>query len=310
MSATNQQVRIGARSSPLSLIQTEEVLSQLRLRFPHVEFVVVKVNTLGDRNKTAPLLSMDRGMFVKEIEVALLSGDIDMAVHSAKDLPAELPEGLVLGAFTERNDPRDVLVSKSGLPLGKLPANSRLGTSSPRRHALLKSLRNDIEVVPVRGNVGTRLEKAFGADYDGVILAAAGLIRLGMEHKITEYFDPDVFTPDTGQGALAVEARADDTRTLELLAAVDHQPTSAAVRAERAFLEAMGGGCKVPVAAYAVQIDGKLRVHALAAAPDGSQLFREYAEGDSSSPEAVGRSIAESLLKSGAAKLVYGQTEQ
>lgn len=299
-----KRLSIGTRTSPLALQQTDEVMALLRANFPDIELEVVSMSTVGDDNKAAPLLSMARGMFVKEIEVALLSGQIDLAVHSAKDMPALLPDGLVLAAFPERSDPRDTLVSPSGLKLNALPAGSVIGTSSPRREALLKVLKDDITVKPVRGNVGTRVQKANSDEYDAVVLAAAGLKRMGEESAITEYFDPDVFTPDTGQGALAIEARSGDKATLSLLAEIDHLDTSLAVRAERAFLEAMGGGCKVPVAAYATIEGDVLRMRAMAAMPDGSKIYRQEAIFAVHEPESAGNAIARQLLDSGAGEAI------
>lgn len=304
--AARKHIKVGSRASPLSLAQNEEVLRLLRTQYPATEFTVVPMATGGDRQKDAPLLSLGRGMFVKDIEQALLSGGIDLAIHSAKDLPSSLPEGLVIGAICERRDPRDVLVDRWDLPFDRLPSGARLGTSSPRRMAQLKSLRPDLQFLPIRGNVGTRLAKAVGDSYDGVVLAAAGIQRLGMEGRIVEYLSPDLCTPDVGQGALAVEARADDEEVLAMLAAIDHWPTSTAVRAERAFLAAIGGGCRVPVAAYA-QVEGyELRISAMAGAPDGSRVVRVKLQGEASSPETTGRAAAEALLRAGATEMLAG----
>ena len=277
----------------------------LRSRFSGMEFVVVPITTDGDRHKNAPLLSMERGMFVKEIELALLNGEIDFAVHSAKDLPASLPDGLMLAAFTEREDPRDVLVSRLGLTFEELPQGARLGTSSPRRAAQLMARRPDIEILPIRGNIGTRMEKARGDEYDGVVLAASGIIRLGRQDEITEYLSPELCLPDTGQGALAIEARIESAATIEMLAKIDHWPTSVAVKAERAFMESVGGGCKVPVAAYA-QLDGReLIISAMAAVPDGSRVFRVQITHTVDDPISAGQYVAEALMKTGAREIIY-----
>ena len=300
----SRRVAVGSRTSPLSLAQTEEILGPLRALNPDIDFVIVPIVTGGDRRKSAPLLSMARGMFAKEIEAALLNGEIDIAVHSAKDLGATLPEGLVLGAFGERKDPRDVLVDRWGLPLDELPSNARLGTSSPRRTAQLKAYRTDIEILLIRGNVGTRLDKANGDEYDGVVLAAAGLMRLGLQSRITEYLSPEVCTPEAGQGALAVETRTGDTDVLEMLAGIDHAPTNAAVTAERAFLETVGGGCMVPVAAHATHAGGDLHVSTMAALPDGSRLYRAEVICDAGDPVAAGREAARALMDTGAAEIV------
>ena len=290
----------------MSLAQTEEVLAPLRTAFPDVEISVVPITTGGDRRKDAPLLSMPRGMFAREIEVALLEERIDLAVHSAKDLPAELPDGLSIAALTQRRDPRDVLVNRWRLPLSELPSGARLGTSSPRRTAQIKALRPDLEVVPIRGNVGTRLEKAKGEGYDGVVLAAAGLERLGLQDEVCEYFSPDRFTPEVGQGALLVETRTSDSRVSGMLSRVDHHPTNAEVTSERAFLAEVGGGCRVPVAAYAVLEDNALEISAMAVTPDGGRIFRSRTTHHAARPAAAGREAAEALMAAGASEIVSG----
>ena len=293
----------------MSLAQTEEVLAPLRAAFPSVEISVVPITTGGDRRKEAPLLSMPRGMFAREIEVALLEERIDLAVHSAKDLPAQLPDGLGIAALTQRRDPRDVLVNRWRLPLRDLPPGARLGTSSPRRTAQIKALRPDLEVVPIRGNVGTRLEKAKGEGYDGVVLAAAGLERLGLQDEVCEYLSPDQFTPEVGQGALLVETRTSDSRVSDMLGRVDHHPTNAEVTSERAFLAEVGGGCRVPVAAYAVLGDDALHISALAATPDGRRIFRTRTTHDAARPAAAGREAAQALMDVGASEIVSGDPD-
>ena len=301
---TLRRVTVGSRASPLSVAQTEEVLSQLRVHFPESDFAVVPIATGGDRQKDAPLLSLGRGTFVKEIELALLNGEIDVAVHSAKDLLSTLPEGLTLAAVGQRQDPRDVQVNRWGLSLMDLPADARLGTSSPRRTALLKAMRADIQVLPIRGNVGTRLDKARGVDYDGVVLAAAGIIRLGRQSEITEHLDPITFIPEVGQGALAVEARAGDTKIIEMLAKIDHGPSRKALQAERAFLAFLGGGCTIPVAALA-QLDGsQLHISAMAATPDGSRVIRTQLTSVAEDAESAGRRTAQALLAAGAGEII------
>ena len=301
---TLKSIKVGSRKSPLARAQTEEVLSQLHERHPNREFLVVAMATGGDRSKDAPLLSLGRGTFVKEIEQSLLEGEIDCAVHSAKDLTATLPEGLVLAGIIARGDPRDVQVNKWDAPLMELPSGARIGTSSPRRTAQLNGLRPDLHVVPIRGNVGTRLDKARGEDYDGVVLAAAGIIRLGRQTEITEYLAPDRFTPEGGQGTLAVEVRADDDGMIEMLDKIDHGPSSAALRAERAFVQTMGGGCKVPVAAYARLEGEEIHILAMAALPDGSRIFRAEIRCDAGDPASAGRQAAEALLSKGAGEIV------
>ena len=300
----NRTIVVGTRTSPLALAQTDEVLSRLRSRHPEVELEVVPLSTGGDRRKNAPLLSLGKGTFVKDIESALIEGRIDIAVHSAKDLTATLPAGVALAATAPREDPRDVQVNRWGLPLAKLPSRARLGTSSPRRTAQLKAFRPDLDIVPIRGNVGTRLARVSEGDFDGVVLAAAGLHRLSRKSEITEYLDPDTFTPEVGQGTLAVQAGSDDEPLLEMLGQIDDRATSVALEAEREFLSVLGGGCKVPVAAFARLEDGVLRIDTMAAVPDGSRLFRASVTASPDDPRAAGRGVAEALLQAGAGEII------
>ncbi|MXY46188.1 MAG: hydroxymethylbilane synthase [Chloroflexi bacterium] len=303
--AVERRVVIGSRSSSLSLAQTNEVVRLLLQAHPLLQIDLVPQSTRGDRNKAAPLLSMERGMFVKEIEFALLNGEIDIAVHSAKDMPATTPSGLAIAAFTVREDARDVLVNRWNASLDELPAGARLGTSSPRRTAQIKAARPDLEVLPIRGNVDTRLSKANSEGYDGAILAAAGIARLGRQSEISAYLPPDVCVPDVGQGALAVQVRESDGELLDCVQAIDHAPTSAAVRAERAFLETMGGGCTLPTAAYAeIAAAGSLQILAMVAKPDGSEIVRVSESHSVNAPIAAGQSVAETLLEGGAARIL------
>ena len=242
-------------------------------------------------------------MFVKEIELALLSGEIDIAVHSAKDMPATLPAGLAIAAFPEREDARDVLVNRWNAPLSELPSGARLGTSSPRRTAQIKAARPDLEVLPIRGNVDTRLQKAASNEYDGAVLAAAGILRLGRHSEISAFLSPTECVPDVGQGALAVQVRESDDEMVDFVQAIDHAPTSAAVRAERAFLLAMGGGCAMPTAAYAEIKDGNLRILGMVAKPDGSEIYRVSETYDCANPEEAGISIAALLLEAGGTRI-------
>ena len=300
-------VRVGTRGSRLALIQTELTLDILRPAHPEVDFEVVTVTTQGDANQTAPLAGMGLGVFVKEIERRLETGEIDMAVHSLKDMPTALPEGMAIGAVLERADPRDVLVSHLGKALTDFPSGGRIGTSSPRRHAQLAERRPDLEIVPIRGNVDTRLRKASGEECDGTIVAAAGLLRMDLAHVITEYLAPEHFVPPPGQGAMAVEIRADDRRMTELVDAADHAATTAAVTAERSFLEALGGGCQVPVGAYAKADNGDvntLRLTVFMASPDGSAAYRASLSGSASDPAALAAAAWQRLREQGAAGLL------
>ena len=309
-------VRVGTRGSRLALAQTELVLSRLRAAHPGVAFELVIVTTQGDANRTAPLAGMGLGVFVSEIERRLASGEIDLAVHSLKDMPTTLPDGMAIGAVPERADPRDVLVSHLGHTLARLPAGARIGTSSPRRAAQLAEYRPDLTIVPIRGNVETRLRKAAGAECDAAILAAAGLHRLDLTDAITEYLPPDRFVPPPGQGAMAVEIRAADARMTALTAAAHHPPTAAAVAAERAFLSILGGGCQVPVGAYAGYDDDydgdddndsdrrRLTLTAYIAAPDGAKACRATAAGDAADAPGLAAAAWKLLRAQGAAALL------
>lgn len=275
----NQVIKVGSRGSPLALYQDEELLSQLRPLYPDLDFQVVTVRTTGDRDPSAPIPALGYGVFVREIERELLEGRLDMAVHSLKDLPTKLPEGLVLGAILRRQDPRDVLVNRWHCPMSDMPDGARIGTSSPRRRAQLHSMCPKALSVPIRGNVETRLRKAEGEDYDGAILAAAGLARLGLTGSVAEYLSPQRFVPPPGQGALAVEVRADDHQMVDLLRRVEHVETRLEVTAERAFLETLGGGCQLPVGAYARSSGELLLMTVFLSSPDGEKSFRAKLEG-------------------------------
>ncbi len=299
--------RIGTRASPLARAQAAEVVAAVRAGDAGVRPEVVTLSTRGDRDRDAPLSSMERGMFVREINRALAEGAVDAAVHSAKDLPAGPEEGVSIAAVSARADPRDALVDRWDAPLADLPAGARLGTGSPRRTALLGSLRPDVEVVPIRGNVGTRIARVRSGEVDGVVVAAAGIVRLGLAAAAAEMLDPDVFIPDAGQGALIVQVREGDREAGRIAALADHAESRAAVGAERAFLEAIGGGCSAPVAVHARLEAGRLRMRAMAAATDGSRVIRRGMDGDPSDPGAGGRALAEALLAAGADALTGGR---
>ena len=300
-------VRVGTRGSRLALVQTELTLTRLRPAHSDVDFEVVTVTTQGDANQTAPLAGMGLGVFVKEIERRLETGEIDMAVHSLKDMPTVLPDGMAIGAVLQRADPRDALVSHLGKTLDEYPAGGRIGTSSPRRRAQIAERRPDLAIVPIRGNVDTRLRKAAGEECDGTIVAAAGLVRMDLADVITEYLPPEEFVPPPGQGAMAVEIRADDARMVRLVASANHAATAAAVAAERSFLEALGGGCQVPVGAYA-EIDGagedSLRLTAFMGAPDGSAAYRASVVGAALDAAGLAATAWERLREQGAAGLL------
>lgn len=300
-------VRVGTRGSALAIAQTEEVVSALSEAWPEAVFEVARITPMGDRRKSAPLLSLGRGAFAKGVEEWLLDGRIDIAVHSAKDMPTVLPEGLVIAAYPERKDARDLIVNRFGAGFFDLPEGASVGTSSPRRSGQLLAARSDIEIAPIRGNVDTRLSRVSDDDLDGVALAAAGLERLGRIGEATEILDPELCVPDAGQGALAVETREGDEQMREMVGAVNHAPTWAAVSAERAFVDFIGGGCRVPVAAYAAPSGGKLRIATMACLPAGSRIYRKRVEASAADPESAGREAARSLLATGADAIIYGE---
>ena len=298
------RIVVGTRGSPLALAQAERAVEQLRSNHPDIDVDIRVVTTTGDASQETPLAELGLGVFTKELEMALLNKSIDVAVHSLKDMSATMPEGFTIAAVLEREDPCDVLVSRSGARLAELPAGAVIGTSSPRREALVRALRPDLAVTGVRGNVGTRIRKMQDGQYDALVLAAAGLVRLGRESEATERLDPLRFIPAVGQGAIALQSRTDDAGLLGMLTALDHSETRAAVTAERAFLRAMGGGCRTPMGAYGVVRDGRLSVSGMAASVDGEQSFRATVEGAASEAEALGDALARRLLEDGASELL------
>lgn len=299
---------IGTRASKLALQQTHWVARRIGELAPEVSLEVRTIVTHGDVDADTPLPALGgKGAFTQEIEAALLQGRIQMAVHSLKDLPTELPAGLVIGATPERGDARDALISREGRALAELPAGAVVGTSSLRRSAQLLALRPDLRIAPLRGNVDTRLRKLGEGMYDAIVLAVAGLARLGLAGRITEHLAPEVMLPAPGQGALAVEARADDGETLALLAAaLEHPATRAAVTAERALLTALGGGCHLPIAAYGEVAPGTgvLRLRGLIAAADGRRSVRGEIGGPAADAARLGAALAEELLGRGGREIM------
>ena len=304
-----ERIVVGSRSSRLALIQTGSVAAKIRAVNPHLEVSISRIVTVGDRNRHTPLDRMGTAVFVKELEEALLDSRIDLAVHSLKDVPVELPPGLRLLAVTERLDPRDVLVSRSGR-LDQLPPGSRIGTGSLRRAVQLAKYRPDFKVSSIRGNVDTRLRKVAAAEYHGVILAAAALMRLGWEDKITEYLPLAQFLPAAGQGALVIEARLDDTEVAGLIAPLNHLQAWQSVTAERAFLEALGGGCRAPIAALAIVSDRTLTLEGMVADASGQKVLQATEEGIAMSPQEAGVRLAKRMLAMGAGELIAGVAEQ
>lgn len=295
------KVIIGTRGSALALWQTNWVAQQLRAHHPHIEIVIRTITTKGDTHTDTPLPHIgDKGLFTREIEAALGAGEIHCAVHSLKDLPTQSPisnlQSLIIAAITEREDARDVLVSRHNVGLAHLPRGARVGTSSLRRAAQLRAYRPDLRIANLRGNVDTRLRKAETTEYDAIVLAAAGVLRLGYANRITEFLPFEVMLPAPGQGALAVQARLDDALTRALLAPLDHAPTRAATTAERAFLRALGGGCQVPIAAYA-EVNGEtLHLRGLIVSEDGTRVQRGEVSGAMMQAEQLGEQLA-TILK-------------
>ena len=297
-------LRIGTRGSKLALWQAEHIRERLeRDRGVSTEIVIIK--TSGDKFDSAAVAAIGgKGIFIKEIEEALLSGSVDLAVHSMKDVPTETPRGLAFPAITEREDPRDCLVSHRGETLEKLPRNACIGTSSLRRQSQLRHFRADLGVADLRGNVDTRLRKVDEGGFDAIVVAKAGLDRLGFGEKITEVISPEIILPAVGQGALAIETREDSASLIEMLAAFDHPPTRAATTAERALLAELEGGCQVPLGAWARMENGSLQIEARVLAADGSECIERRANGSADDAEEIGRRLARELLDAGADRLL------
>lgn len=327
-----RKVIVGSRQSQLALTQTGHVIADLeRLSQEHgfgFTFEVKKIVTKGDRILDVTLSKVGgKGLFVKEIEQAMLEKEIDMAVHSMKDMPSELPEGLINGAVPKRVDPRDVLISNGGVALEELPPGARVGTSSLRRSSQIAALRPDLVIEPVRGNIDSRLQKLASGEYDAILLAAAGLSRMGWEDRVSAYLPPEVCLPAVGQGALGIECRADDAELRKLLALYNDADTALTVAAERTFLGALNGGCQVPIGAYAV-LDATVDVaHAegagetaedeatapsatrrlisltgMVGTPDGSTILKETCTGED--PVQLGEEVAKKLIARGAEKIL------
>lgn len=293
-------VRIGTRASALAMAQVSIVAGRLREIGFDVE--VVPVSTQGDRSRSEGSMMLERGAFVKDLEAALLRGDVDLAVHSAKDLPVEIAAGTNLAAFPQRGDARDALVSRGDVPLSELPAGAHVGTESPRRQAFLRLERPDLAIAPVRGNVDTRLAKLDRGELDALVVATAGLDRLRLSGRVAEAFDLDRMVPAVGQGALAVQARAGDPWAVRARR-IDDRHTRTAVTAERAFLAAMGGGCRAPFAAHAIATGEELTIEAAALRPDGGAIVRDRLAGSEGEAESLGERVAALLLRRGAAEL-------
>lgn len=301
MKLETKKIIIGTRGSKLALWQANHIKASLETLFPAIVIEISIIKTTGDIILDVPLAKVGgKGLFVKEIEEALLDKRIDMAVHSMKDMPSEIPEGLCIGAIPKREIPTDVLISKNGDPFSSLKTGAKIGTSSLRRSAQLLHARPDIAIVPLRGNLDTRLKKLAGNDFDAIVLAAAGVNRLGLKDQITEYLDESVMLPAVGQGALCIEIRADDSEIGPLLVYLDHADTRKIVTAERAFLKRLEGGCQTPIAALGTIDSGILCLTGLVATLDGTILIRETLSGPAENSETLGLELAELLLAKGA----------
>ena len=301
-------LRIATRRSPLALVQAELVAARLRAAHPGLSVELVPMSTQGDRILDAPLAKVGgKGLFTKELEVAMREGRADLAVHSCKDLPVELPADMRLCAVLEREDPLDVLVLRTpakGHGLAALPQGARVGSSSLRRECQLRAARPDLAIAALRGNVNTRLAKLDAGDYDALVLAAAGLLRLGFESRIAVRLSPSEALPSVGQGTLALECRADDAATAARLAALHHAPTWTRTLAERALNARLQGGCQVPAGGYA-ELDGEsLLLRGLVGSPDGRELLRAERRGPAADPEALGRAVGDALLDAGAGRIL------
>ncbi len=307
---TGKTLRLATRKSALALVQSNWVKEEIAKYWPEINVDIVKFTTKGDKILDVPLAQVGgKGLFVKEIEDALLKGKADIAVHSLKDVPAELPEGLQVNIFPRRNDPRDALISRDGLRLQELPKGARIGTSSLRRMAQLRNKRPDFEVISLRGNIDTRLRKLDEGQYDAIILAAAGLRRAGRQQRIVQLLEPEVMLPAVGQGALGIEVRSTDTEVKQILDSIHHKETSICVRAERAFLLRLEGGCQVPIGAFG-QIKGQtLELEGMVGDVAGIKIIRMKKQGVIDQPEILGTILGEKILAAGGEEIlreVYG----
>lgn len=295
---------VGTRGSKLALTQTEKFLQELKLALPDVDFKIEIIKTLGDTENTKPLFTIDsQGIFEKEIDQAIANGEVDFAVSSLKDVPTVESPDTIVAVVPKRASPNDVLISKSNLPLQYLPKGAAIGTGSLRRLAQVKFLRPDLEVVPIRGNIDTRIRKAKSGEVEGIIVAEAGLQRMGFESLITERFPLDQFPSAPAQGALAIVAKKGDLETIRLLQKVEHQQTRAEVTAERTLMSQLGGGCRVPIGAVGKARDNDLSLLGVMFTLDGKNRIASFAEGNISEAEKLGKHVAENLLAQGAKQI-------
>jgi hydroxymethylbilane synthase len=298
-------MRIGTRGSQLALWQARWVRQAIEKQWPEIKTELTIIKTTGDKITDVPLAKVGgKGLFVKEIEEALMDGRIDLAVHSMKDMPAELPHGLCISAVPERENPLDALISNNNISLDQLPRGARVGTSSLRRASQLLHRRPDLNIRTLRGNLDTRLKKLSGGDLDAIVLAAAGLRRLGLRHLITTVLDPDIMLPAVGQGALCIESRTHDSHTSQIVTSLDHAATHLSVMAERAFLHRLEGGCQVPIAAFATLENEQLALNGLVAEVDGSIVIQEAVSGPCDEAASLGVKLAKTLIARGAGDIL------
>lgn len=304
-------ITIGTRGSELALWQAKWVKSAILRHFPELSVNLEIIKTKGDKILDVPLAKVGgKGLFVKEIEEALLNGRIDLAVHSMKDMPAEIPDGLCIGAVPEREIPNDVLISKNHLTLSELPEGAKIGTSSLRRSSQLLNFRPDIAIRTLRGNLGTRIKKLETDDLDAIVLAAAGVKRLNLEDKVSEYIDSNTLIPAVGQGALCIETRENDPATHKIISRLDHPVTRGIITGERAFLHRLEGGCQVPMAAYGTVNGSVLTITGMVAEIDGSKIIKQVLTGPLDQAGKIGTELAERLINMGAGEILEKLTQE
>ena len=301
---TMRTIKIGTRGSQLALCQTEQVRSKIEQAFPDLSFEVITIQTKGDQILRGAIGAIGPGIFTREIEDALLEGQVDLAVHSAKDLACELPKGLVIGAVLAREDPQDCLVTRGGGTLKTIKQGAWIGTTSLWRRSQLKRLRSDLRFAQLRGNIETRLRKIRDGECDGIVLAYAGLKRLGLTDVVTEVFEPEVFLPQAGQGAIAVEIRENDATAKSLTEAINHQPTLTAILAERSFLGGLQGGCQLPVGVFADLDHDRLRLRGAVFSIDGDREVSDVLSGAPQEARQLGFVLAERVLKAGGREIL------
>jgi len=303
-------IKIGTRGSKLALVQANTVIESLKKIAPEINAEICVIKTSGDIMQDVSLLKIGgQGAFVKEIEDVLLSGGIDLAVHSMKDVPGEIPDGLIFAAILPREDVRDILVSRGNVKIELMPMGAKIGTGSLRRGAQLQAMMPDVTIVPLRGNVDTRLKKIETEDLNGVILAAAGMKRLGYGPKIAQYLPVELMLPAVGQGAIGLQIRETDSALAGILAKINHAPTAVEITAERAYLRALGGGCRLPIAAYCKYEGAQLSLDGLVAAPDGAVVIRDRVRGALEEAEELGARLAALIMERGGKKLLNLCTE-